>query len=280
MSRRFFCAALAAAVVLGALRLTDLLLFTDAEGFCTVGSAWLRYAAAAVYWAAVYILSPKERAAAPVFVPARAAFALLGVLSVAAAVVSAQQGIADFFDPQTALARDPSMRTMELLWLALRLAAGAGWLCMAVWCAALCALRTPLSGASGAARAAGYFAWTPFLMHALLSYGVSHPSPHRILYIVPVFAYVSAMLFATKLLGIVCLPDDVSVRRGAASSGALCFFLCTCIYLPQSVVTAAAGSSEWTAVIAQALPLGALGCVGAALALSVSGRSARTEEVV
>lgn len=269
MSRNFCLGSLCAAAALGALRLADLLLFTDASGFCTLGSAWARYAVAAVFWAALYLV-PQRRAAGegkPVGVPARGALPVLAVLAAAAGVFAGWEGVDSFLSPATALARDPAMQTMELFWFALRLAAGAGWFVFAAWCAVLSAHRGPLPEAGPAARWLGYAAWLPFLAYALLSYGVSHPSAHRMLYIVPVFAFVSAMLLATKLLGLVCVPDDAGIRRGAAASGALCFFLCTCVFLPQSAVCLARGMAQWTQLAFQALPLGVFGCVGAALAL-------------
>ena len=269
MSRNFCLASLCAAAVLGALRLGDLILFTDAGGFCTLGSAWARYAAAAAFWAVVY-LAPQRRPdtdARPVELSARGALPVLAVLAAAAGAYAGWEGEDNFLSPTTALARDPAMQTMELFWFALRLAGGAGWLVFAAWCLALFAHRGALADAGPAVHWLGYGAWLPFLTYALLSYGVSHPSAHRILYIVPVFAFVSAMLLATKLLGLVCVPEDSGVRRGAAASGALCFFLCTCVFLPQSAVCLARGMAQWTQLVFQALPLGLFGCVGAALAL-------------
>ena len=270
MNRTFCRLMLTAAVVLGLVRLADLCAFTDADGFCTLGSAWFRYAFAAVLWALLFLVPGPKRAGGNVRIPARGMLVLLAVLSVAAGGWTAYYAASEFLFPSTVLASEPSMRMMELVWFALRLAAGAGWLVFAAWCAVLSSLREPLTQASGTARALGYFAWLPFLMLALTSYGVSHPSAHRILYIVPVFAYVSAALLASKMLGLICISDDASVRRGAAASGILCFFLCTCVYLPQSVVTLLRGMSDWQTLVFQALPLGVFGCVGAALALEIS----------
>ena len=270
MNRSFCRLMLAAAVVLGIARLADLLLFTDADGFCTLGSAWHRYALAAVYWAAAFLVPAPGRRTCEVRVPARGLLPPLALLSVAAGIWTAYNGAAQFLFPSTALARDPSMQFMELAWFVLRLVAAMGWLAFAGWCAVLYGFRGPLSQAEGTVRSLGYFSWMPFLMLALTSYGVSHPSAHRMLYIVPVFAFVSAMLLASKLLGLICVPGDRNIDRGAAAAGLVCFFVCTCVYLPQSAVTLARGMGSWQSLVFEALPLGWLGCFGAALALQIS----------
>ena len=272
MSRQVCRGMLAAALALGALRLIDLIVFTDATGFCTFGSAWARYAVAAVYWAALFLWPGRAPAQhpVPVPVPGRRFMLPLAALAILAAVASAWESVSGLLYPATALARDPAMRALELLWFTLRLVAGAGWIVFAAWCAALYAGRRPLTDSEGAARRLGYAAWLPFAARALLAYGDSHPSPHRMLYIIPVFAFVSAMLLSVKMLGLQCVPQDAGVRRGAAAGGALCFFLCTCVYLPQSIVTMARGMTGWEQLVWQALPLGMFGVVGAALSLSLT----------
>ena len=280
MSRKFCRAALAAAVVLGALRLADFMLFTDADGFCTLGSAWMRYAVAAAYWAAVFF-APLRFPPALRRVPARRLMAVMAVLAVPAAAYEAMEGLASLSASQTTLARVPEMQGTVLFWTALGIVAGAGWLVFAAWCAVLGTSRVPPQEMDGAARMLGAAAWIPFLARALRQYGESHPSVHHLLRIVSVFAFVAAALFVCKLFGLTVLSQDEAVRRRTASSGLLCFFLCTCVYLPQAAASAVRGMTQWTELAGGALALGVLGCAGAAAAMALSTdciRQPQTEE--
>ena len=237
-------------VVLGAAagfaRWLDLVNFTDpVTEFVQAGSVWLRYgvvAALLVAAAAAALLVPRGASLGARRAPGLGAVAFL--TGAAFAALAAGQ----------LLEGSPALLPMGLLSL-----------CTAWWLVTLAlnwlerAESRPASGVYG-----GIVGTVLFYLLTLQRFARNSSSYHRVGPLLGLLAALLALVFGSALLRAVQRPRCGNGRK-LVFSGFGCFYLCTCLQLPQAVYGRMTGATAF-GTFAIDLALAALGVLGAAVA--------------
>ena len=266
-------------VLLGALRFADLLFFTEpSTGFVALGSVWIRYTVLFCF-AAALIFAPAADKKAPVRIvalPAQAVCAAAAVPAFVAGALAQWYAIREFQSPTTALGKAAQQASqtqaadmMTLSFFALRMILGISLWVFGVWLVMLYLRKTPLKPELSALRTIGFWGSAGFYALVILRYAENPASVHRILHILPIFSALAALLFITKLIGLLCVECTPAYARSTAAAGVFAFLMCTCIELPQGIWQMLQGQISLLN-IALALLLSLIGICGAALAAKLS----------
>lgn len=247
MKNKWIAAAVYGGAGIGLLRAADYAFFTDAEtGFVTVGGVWLRYLllfAPVVLGVLAARTLPQALARAPYLHPTGSL--LLRVAGGCMGVTAAVQLISVFLGEATAETLAAPLLAVFALWLL----AGAAPL----------TVKHTVTGVFVACGALGSFA---FCVYSVNRFIAQPSSLQRIAPQVYIFSAVCAMMFVCCLLqGLHYSQFKRSGARKTARYGLMCFYVCTCLALPQSLISALRGG-QTPADIALAVSLGALGVYG------------------
>ncbi len=290
-------------VVIGALRAVDLLLFSEEiTNFVTFQSVWLRYAVLAAAIAAFYVVfkrlvlkstkatttgaiknsaksaatdaiknSTAESTSESIIKELRPNYVMLAVLSVllfVAGVMSLFNAFSEFIAPTTNFGHFQSPLSMLIFAYATRLVFAIGLIIFGVFCAVICTGKKVLKFEKTFTRAIGLTGAVAFCLLCTLRYAQHPASVHRITYILSVCSAIAALVFVTKLLGVMYKEPAPKVKWGLISSGLSCFLMCTCIEFVQAVLLLPQGIDAYTLVLSATLAM--LGIFGAQTALSIS----------
>lgn len=118
----------------------------------------------------------------------------------------------------------------------------------------------------------GVLSSTVFYLYTTMRFMERPSSLYRIVPIVDILSALSALLFVTALLRALYLPASLQAARAVCRGGLLAFFFCTCLAVPQTVWAYAKGNESLVSLILAA----GIGCIG--LIGAVCARRAADEE--
>ncbi len=255
--------ALAGCGVLGALRLADLICFTDpATGFAA-GPVWLRWLLGVLAAGACWLLARQVPGEAPARLDGVTSWLLpAGAGALAAGVAGFLSTAAGGMDGVSA----HHMSQARLLLVRLAGFAQAGLLLLlGVWCLLMAKALSQGKAGDGFFIGLGIAGSAAFFLETVLRFVLRPASWYRLCPAVETFAALGALLFSAALLRALAFPVRPGVRRSLAATGLLAFFLCTCLALPQAVWQWAAGAETGVGLV-EALFYGFWGLLGAAAA--------------
>lgn len=287
MKRIYFTGALIAGLLLGAARLADLVLNTDAEtGFLHSGSILPRYllmlACVLLILLAGHSVPPGQPCGLR---PGGAAWMRKSnFLLIPLAFCSELYGFLFLLNHlfgvpiQTTSSRH-AMDNLRLYYLQ-QLADGARaalFVVFGVWCLLLFFENLSRISYGKWMLTLGTLSSTVFYLHTVLRFIERPSSLYRIIPVVDILSALSALLFITALLRALYLPDSLHAARILCRSGLFAFFFCTCLALPQAIWEYGNGTEPLVSLILAA-GVGSLGLAGAVCAgCAVNGQEEEPE---
>lgn len=245
--KRLIIGYLAAGLVFCGFRWADLALWTDlASGLVTAGPVWVRYAVLAVFAAAALAAG---RAAAGSPAPLRTRQWAAAVPALAGTFLCVAGGVLGLIQAAGVASVVRSVLTLACGgWL--------GWLGFA-WVA---------GGGRRPSAWLGVAGTLVFVWQILNSFMTNGSSWYRTIPTSAVWQQLSALLFLTALLRVLCLPEEAD-GRAVGGYGLLAFCLCFCWQLPRCVLLGA-DFSGWA--------LAAVGLLGGVCALLCAAGESRS----
>lgn len=270
MKRTFCILTLAAGIALGALRMADLVLWTDPlTGFCTAGPVWLRYLlmlpAVALALATGWAIHKKQffagigRVPCLALVPLALASEVYGFLTILTVAFSAGEPSRSHHMTQLRAVLDAGSDLVRAVLFVV----------FGVWCLLLFMEQYSNHAPHRGMLYLGVAGSAAFYVHTVVRFIVQPASWQRVQPAVEILAALSALLFVTSYLRANYLPGRVGGTRSVCRNGLLAFFFCTCLAAPQSVWQYLHGVASPVA-LPLAVTLGFTGLLGAAAAAGTS----------
>ncbi len=275
MRHKLCVVSIIACAVLGLLRALDLVFLSESgTNFVTVSSVWLRYAVLAVAIVAFYVIfqkiakSKKDLQALNLNSIIMCA---LGSFAVATSIFAMLYAVNELNFPTTNFGHFQSSAFMLLFAFGVRSVFAVSLFLFGVFCSTVGVKNKKLEFKKSTLRVIGFLGAVSFCFLCTLRYAESPASVHRITNILSVCSALSALVFYTKLIGVMYKKPSAKVSNDLVCSGLTAFLLCTCIELPQTLFLMGGAFNLYTLLMSVTTAL--LGVLGAHTALKVCADS-------
>ncbi len=257
-------------IATGVLRFLDLLFLSEKDtGFILYGNVWYRYALIAAVIVAIYALAHMQKLTGEIVNINKSPllFAVIGIVSVFTSIGAAFNAMRQFVLPSTNFGHALSGTTMLTFAFVVRLGFAVSLLVFAVFSLIFAFYKKNVVFEKNFLRTLGLFGAIAFCILPVLEYSQNPASVNRIVNILSVCSTLSALVFYTSFLGVMFKKPYKNQKAQLAASGLICFLMCTCIQLPQTVLLVPQTFSFYSIFLTGLLAL--IGLLGAITALQL-----------
>ncbi len=239
MKRKWCAFLIILSIATGVLRLADLLLLSEeGTGFVLWGSVWLRYIIIAIAIFIIYAVSRMQSIKSEIKAINLSPLLLvaIGTISAVAAISCTSYAVRQFVLPTTSFGHALGGGAMLVVAFVVRLLLALTLFTFALFCILLANYKKNVIFEKNYLRTLGLIGAVAFCIIPIIMYSQTPASISRIVYILNVCSALSALVFVTVLLGVMFKKPFNAQKSQIAASGLVCFLMCTCILLPQTLL--------------------------------------------